>query len=477
MQIGDVLDLIHTEKPEWVELRAADLRGRLRSLHLPAEEVDARTFTHGVEVEGHEYGLPRDGELVLLPDPNTARLDRTFEPPVLVLLCDIGYPDGDLHPWAPRTVARAAEEFLSRAGPADAAVFSVTVEFYLLRDIELESSPTAQVARLDPLEGVPGPGTFVKETVPIPGSSYHKGSPLDHGADIRREVSELLREWGIPVRFHYHGRGSAGQMALVLGAGSLLEAADWTVIAVDLVVRFAAENGLFACFLPAPLYGFPGCGLHLGQYLVKGEGNLFAPEEGSPLGEIPLSEAGLQYAGGLILHGRSLAALVAPSTSSYRRLLGEGAPSRLFLGISSPESAVEVPGYVAAPSSAALSFRVPDPSCNPYFALAACLMAGLDGIRQGVDPVAKGWGPFRGEFGGLPARVRRRIRPLPLHLLEALEELEGDHSYLTLGGVFPEDLIRHWIDLKREEALEVLARPHPYEFLLYSDYRKPSFSL
>lgn len=473
MQIEDVLDLIHTEKPGWVELRATDLRGRLRSLHLPAEEVQARTFTHGVEVDGAAYGLPPGRELVLLPDPNTARLDRTFEPPVLVLLCDIGYPDGDLHPWAPRTVARAAEEFLSRAGPADAAMFSVTIEFYLLRDIELESSPTAQVARLEPLEGVPGTGTFVKETVPVPESSYHRGSPLDRGVDIRREVSELLREWGIPVRFHYHGPGSAGQMVLELSTGSLLEAADWTVIAMDLISRFAVENGLFACFLPAPFHGFPGCGLHLRQCLVKGEGNLFAPEEGTPVGGAPLSEIGLQYAGGLLLHGRSLAALVAPSTSSYRRFSREGSPSRLFLGVSSPEAVVEVPGYLADPSSAAVTLRASDPSCNPYFALAASLMAGLDGIRQGIDPISRGWGPCRGNFHGLPARARRRIKPLPRDLLDALEALERDHDYLALGGVFPKDLIRHWAELKRREALEVLARPHPYEFFLYGEYQNP----
>jgi glutamine synthetase len=214
----------------------------------------------------------------------------------------------------------------------------------------------------------------------------------------------------------------------------------------------AQEEGLIACFLPKPLYDQPGNGLHLHQCLVGPDGNLFSGEEG-------LSETGLAYVGGLLFHGQALSALVSPSTNSYRRLRpGFEAPVELFFGTADRTAAVRIPGYIRNPQELRVEYRPPDPTCNPYLALAACLMAGIDGIRQGIDPVRKGWGPGR----------KRRVPSLPRSLEEALDALRRDQEFLSVGGVFPPELLELWLAQKEKEAAEVAPRPHPFEFRLYA---------
>jgi glutamine synthetase len=452
MTFSELVALIQAEDLRWVDLRAADLLGRLRCLTLPAGELTPDTLEKGVGAAGSHYGLS-DGDIVLLPDLATARVDPTRDPPSVVLLCDLARPDDGPHPLAPRTVAKAAESFLASAGIADEARFGVELEFYLFDALWTEDAPLAQRVEVSPL-GVVGP-----RTVPGPRSGYHAGGPEDVGRALRQQAVEILGGWGIPVRYHHHEGGPLGQMEIELGLGRLLDAADWTVLAMDLISRLAADAGLVACFLPKPLHNQAGNGLHFHQHLVaKGE-NLFASEGG-------LSMTALHYVGGILAHGRALSALVSPSTNSYRRL-GPGfeAPVHLAFGRGNRTAAVRLPGYITDPANARIEYRPPDPTCNPYLALPACLMAGVDGIRQGLDPVKKGWGPI--EDGRDARGSRRRIGSLPRSLDEALDSLERDHGFLTLGGVFPEELIWKWISVKEAEIQAVAARPHPYEFLLY----------
>lgn len=453
MTFSELVSLIQAEDLRWVDLRTVDLLGRLRCLTLPAGELTPDTFAKGVGAAASHYGLG-SGDLVLVPDLTTARVDLARDPPSLVLLCDLARPDEGPHPMAPRTVAKAAEAFLTSAGIADEARFGVELEFYLFDAIWTEDTPLGQHVEVSPL-GATGP-----RAVPGPRSGYHAGGPEDAGRALRQQVVEALGRWGVPVRYHHHEGGPLGQMEIELGLGRLLDAADWTALAMDLIARLAAEEGLTACFLPKPMHNQAGNGLHFHQHLVaKGE-NLFAGEGG-------LSETAFHYMGGILAHGRALSALVSPSTNSYRRL-GPGfeAPVHLAFGRANRTAAVRIPGYLTDPAQARIEYRPPDPTCNPYLALAACVMAGVDGTRHGIDPMAKGWGPVEDSLDARTSR-RRKIASLPGSLGEALAALERDHAFLNLGGVFPDPLIARWLSLKEAEIREVAARPHPYEFLLY----------
>lgn len=451
MTFAEFVALLQEEHIQYVDLRAVDVWGRLRGLTVPAEAITEELVQTGIGVDGGHYGLAQaeESDWVLLPDLEAVYLDPLREPPAALVLCDLGRPGQGPSPLAPRTVARAALRFLRDAGIAHDAQFSGELEFYLFEEIQMADSPVSQAVEVFPLEGELD---LTGSMLPRAYSAYHLTGVGDRGRAMRDRVVEILQRWGIPVRYHHHEGGGLGQMEIELGFASLPKAADWVVLTKDLIARVAAEEGLVACFLPKPLYNQPGNGLHFHQFLLKEKENLFAGEEG-------LSEEGLGYIGGLLLHGRALSALVSPSTNSYRRLRpGFEAPVELFFGTADRTAAVRIPGYITEPPKIRAEYRPPDPTCNPYLALAACLMAGIDGIRQGIDPVKRGWGPGR----------KRRVPQLPHSLEEALDALERDQEFLTVAGVFPPELLDLWIAGKRGEIAEVAARPHPYEFRLYS---------
>lgn len=451
MTFAELVALLQEEGIRNVELRAVDLWGRLLGLTIPVEALSEEMVEEGVGVDGAHYGLAQaeESDWVLLPDLNAVYLDPLSDPPAALILCDLGRPGEGPSPLSPRTVATAAERFLRDAGIANEARFAVELEFYLFAEIHVADGPLGQGVEILPLEGQPD---LWGDVLPGVRSGYHATGVADAGKTVRDRVVEILTRWGIPVRYHHHESGSLGQMEIELGLGTLKTAADWTVLAKDLISRVAAEEGLVACFLSKPLYDQPGNGLHLHQLLLGPNGNIFAGEEG-------FSETGLAYVGGLLLHGRALSAFVSPSTNSYRRLRpGFEAPVELFFGTADRTAAVRIPGYITKPEKMRIEYRPPDPTCNPYLAMAACLMAGIDGIRQGIDPVARGWGPGK----------KRRVQLLPRSLEEALNALTRDHEFLTVAGVFPPELLELWLAGKRKEAEEVAARPHPYEFRLYA---------
>lgn len=450
MTFAELVALLQEEGIRQVELRAVDLWGRLRGLTIPAETLSEEMVREGVGVDGVHYGLAQaeESDWVLLPDLDAVYVDPLADPPAVLILCDLGRPGEGPSPLSPRSVAAAAERFLRDAGIAQEARLCVELEFYLFEEIHVADSALAQGVEILPVEGQVD---LWGNVLPGARSSYHAAGVADQGRAVRDRVTEILTRWGIPVRYHHHEAGGLGQMEIELGLGSLKAAADWLVLAKDLVARVAAEEGLVACFLPKPLHDQPGNGLHVHQFLLGPAGNLFQGEEG-------LSEAGLAYVGGLLAHGRALSALVSPSTNSYRRLRpGFEAPVELFFASADRTAAVRIPGYLHT-EKVRVEYRPPDPTCNPYLALAACLMAGIDGIRQNIDPVARGWGPGR----------KKRVPVLPRSLEEALDALRRDHDFLLVGGVFPEELLELWLAQKEKEAMEVAARPHPYEFRLYA---------
>ncbi|MGC9529310.1 MAG: glutamine synthetase family protein [Candidatus Bipolaricaulaceae bacterium] len=463
MTFEELVGHVQEEGIEWVDVRACDLWGRLKCISVPAAQLSPDLVTRGIGVDASNYGLApvEESDMVLLPDLETAVVDATRSPASLVLLCDLAAPGEGPLPWSPRAVARAAERFLREAGIADQARIKVELEFYLFDSVLLEDGPLCQGAEIVPAEGLSG---LVEEALPGARSAYHAGGPEDRGRALRERSCAALAEWGIPVCYHHHEAGGLGQMEIELDFGGLVAAADWVVLVRDLIARLAADEGKVACFLPKPLADQPGSGMHVHQYLTRGGQNLFSGEEG-------LSELALHYVGGLLAHGRALSALVSPSTNSYRRLRpGYEAPVQLAFGPANRTAAVRVPGYVTRQDAARVELRTPDLTCNPYLALGACLMAGLDGIREGIDPRARGWGPWSGNLYDLPRAKARAIHCLPRSLEEAVDALRADSDFLAVGGVFPEEVVELWLARKREEADQVALRPHPYEFQLYSSW-------
>ncbi len=460
MGFDDIITVVKENSIERVDLRAVDLQGRLRRLTLPVSQLVSDLLVQGVGADASNYGLAEVecSDLVLVPDPSTARIDPTRDPPTLVMIADMAHPGGELVAAAPRTIARRAEQSLRKRGVADRAQLAVELEFYLFESVLVEDAALTQAVSVLPAEGE---ASLNAELTPSVRTAYHAGGADDKGLWIRDDVTGILEHWDIPVRYHHHEAGSLGHMEVELGFGGLVEAADWTVLARDLVSRLAAENGLTACFLPKPLHRQPGSGLHVHQYLLRGDNNVFAGEGG-------LSEVALQFIGGLLAHGCALAPWVAPSTNSYRRLLpGFEAPVHLAFGPANRTAAVRIPGYVTGASAARFEFRVPDPTCNPYLGFAACLMAGLDGVQRGIDPQREGWGPWSTDLSSLPREQARKIESLPRTLEEALTALEEDRAFLSADGVFPERLVDLWLSNRREDAQQLAARPHPYEFRLH----------
>jgi len=269
-----------------------------------------------------------------------------------------------------------------------------------------------------------------------------------------------MGEQGVPVKYHHHEVGPMGQMEIELGFANLLKMADTTLLVKELVRNAAEEEGLTATFMPKPIYGENGNGLHVHQYLASGEKSLFERDGG-------LSELGLLYTGGILTHGRSLFGLTNPSTNSYRRLVpGYEAPVSLAFGEGNRSAAVRIPSYTT-PHRRRIELRTVDATCNPYLAYAAILMAGLDGIKRGLNAKKLGFGPYNQDLYTLAEEDKRKIKHAPTSLNEALSALEKDHDYLLAGEVFDERLIEQWIQIKNEELDQLRRHPQPYEFSLY----------
>jgi len=446
-----------------IDLRTTDFLGRVRQLSLPLSQLSPKLFSEGVGVDASNYGLAgvAESDMVLLPDPKSAFVDATEEPPTLVFLAETALPGGKTCPCDPRGIARRAEKYLLDSGIADEIRIAVELEFYLFAEILIENTPTFLGYEVIPHEALPG---ILGGSYPSPQTAYHALNPFSYAMELRNEVVRNLEAWGIPIRYHHHESGSLGQQEIELEFGTLRQAADWVILARDLIRRLAAKKGLCASFLPKPLSHQAGSGLHVHQYLSKKGRSLFHAHA-----QRDLSQEALAYIGGLLCHGRSLAAWTNPSTNSYRRLVpGFEAPVYLAFGRANRTAAVRIPAYAA--ETTRVELRTPDPLCNPYLAFSAILMAGLDGICRRIDPIAKGWGPYEEEVYHLPVNKRCCIYRLPRTLWEALEALGNDQEYLTKGGVFPEEAIYLWVKLKREEAKQVASRPHPYEHCLYKDW-------
>ncbi|UOF90463.1 type I glutamate--ammonia ligase [Fodinisporobacter ferrooxydans] len=473
MTAKEILQLISEKGIEMVDFRIVDVPGRQHHVTVPACEVDEDMLEKGVAFDGSSiqgFRSIEESDMVMRPDLTTAYVDAFTAHPTLDLVCDVYDPQGVRYERDPRFVAQKAEAFLKQSGIATDSFFGPELEFFLFDDVRFDSSPQGSFYAIDSSEANwntgkdEGPNLAYKVKQK---GGYFPVQPTDSQHDIRTEmVMELMRA-GIRVERHHHEVATAGQAEINFRFNTLTATADTTMLYKYIIRNVARKYGKVATFMPKPLFGDNGSGMHVHQSLFNGDTPLFY-EEGS-YGN--LSQTALYYIGGILHHAPAILAFSNPSTNSFKRLVpGYEAPVNLVFSKGNRSAAVRVPVAAVTPKACRIEFRTPDCTANPYVAFAAMLMAGLDGIRNKIDPTELGYGPVDKNIYELSGEEKLNIRSVPGSLGEVLAALEADHEFLLEGGVFTKDFIQNWIDLKRTTELEPMnLRPHPLEFQLYLD--------
>jgi len=451
-------------------LKFCDIWGRWHHLTVSAEAFDRKLLERGIGFDGSSVGFKsvKSGDMVLVPDLESGFFDSFWDLKTLSFFCTTLEADTrELFPYDPRSIARRAETFMRSLDIADEAIWGPEFEFYIFNEVAYENSMHRAFYMVDSEEGgwkasEGGPGY----TMPVHGG-YHAIPPRDRLFNLRSTIAARLDAAGFPVKYHHHEVGGPGQCEIEtkLISGTY-RAGDATMLVKYLARMSALEVGMTATFMPKPLHGEAGSGLHFHQRLEKDGKNIFFDASGYA----NLSSTALFYIGGLLSHGAAVLAFTNPSTNSYRRLIpGFEAPVSAIFSAGNRSAAIRIPRYANRADSTRIEFRPPDATSNPYLAATVQLMAGLDGIRKKIDPSAGGFGPIDDDIFSWPEEKRRQIKSLPASLEEALDALEADHEFLLEGGVFSEELIGRWISHKRRESRAVRNRPHPYEVELYFD--------
>ncbi|MFI8598024.1 type I glutamate--ammonia ligase [Rothia koreensis] len=465
----EVLDYIENEDVVFIDIRFTDLPGVQQHFNLPAKSIDDDFFVNGQLFDGSSIrgfqGIA-ESDMQLIPDPKSAFVDPFRLEKTIVLTCSIVNPrTGDPYHRDPRGVAERAEAYLNSTGIADVANFASEAEFFIFEDVRYQVSPEHTFYRVDSDEapwnsgrkeegGNQGNKTQVK-------GGYFPVAPQDKQADLRDAISVTLDEVGLEVERAHHEVGAAGQAEINYKYNTMTLAADDLLKFKYIVKNVADAYGKSATFMPKPVFGDNGSGMHCHQSLWKGSEPLFFDERGYA----NLSDLARWYIGGLLEHSSSVLAFTNPTVNSYKRLVkGYEAPVNMVYSQGNRSAGIRIPITGSNPKAKRLEFRAPDPSCNPYLAFSAQLMAGLDGIRNRIEPPE----PIDKDLYELPPEEAKDIKTAPASLDEALRALEEDHEFLLAGDVFTEDLIQTWIEYKRENELEPLSLvPHPLEFQMY----------
>jgi glutamine synthetase len=457
------LDWAEETEAKLVDLKFCDLLGSWQHMTLPIGSFDESHFEEGLGFDGSSLRGWQDvanSDMLLMPQADTVTLDPFTADPTLSLICEILDPV-TREPYAkdPRRLARRAEEYMLSTGIADTAFFGPECEFFVFDEVAYELGPNLGGYRVDSAEaswnsGKPGLGYTIRAK-----EGYAPTAPHDMLHDLRSEMVLTLERLGIACEFHHHEVASGGQCEIDLRFTSMTRMADQIMAYKHVIRNVARSHGKVVTFMPKPVFGDNGSGMHCHQSLWKDGASLMADRTGYA----GLSELARAYIGGLLAHTPALLALCAPTTNSYRRLVpGYEAPVNLVYSQSNRSACIRIPVYSDSPKAKRIEFRCPDPTANPYLAFSAMLMAGLDGIQRGLD-------------AGAPAdynlyEENRGVAQVPGSLDEALRALEEDNEFLTKGDVFSEELLRTWIDYKREHEVDaVRLRPHPAEFGLYFD--------
>ncbi|MCM8778549.1 MAG: type I glutamate--ammonia ligase [Candidatus Omnitrophica bacterium] len=468
--------LIKENNIQIVDLKFNDLPGLWQHFSIPVSELwemddpVKSIWQEGIGFDGSSirgFQEIQESDMILMLDPDTAVVDPICEIPTLSIICDI-YDPITRKPYTrdPRYVAKKAEEYLRNTGIADKSFWGPEMEFFIFNDIRFDQTENSGFYYIDSIEGEWNSGKDEKPNLgykPRYKEGYFPVPPHDSLQDLRSKIILAMIKAGIGIEVHHHEVATAGQCEIDMKFDTLVNMADKCMLYKYIVKNIAKKNNMVATFMPKPLFGDNGSGMHTHQSLWKQNRNIFYDPEGYAL----LSKEALYYIGGLIKHSPALMAFCAPTTNSYKRLVpGFEAPVNLIYSQRNRSAAVRIPVYTENPKTKRIEFRPPDNSCNPYLAFAAMLMAGIDGIQNKIDPGE----PLDKNTYELTEEEAAKVPTVPASLEEALEALEDDHKYLLKGDVFTQDVIDVWIRYKREREIDAVhLRPHPYEFYLYFD--------
>jgi glutamine synthetase len=467
----EVLKFIKDQDVKFVDVRFCDLPGVMQHFNVPAVSITEDFFTEGQMFDGSSirgFQAIHESDMKLIPDLTTAYLDPFRAETTLNINMGIVDPYTD-EPYSrdPRQVAAKAEAYLKSTGIADTAYFAPEAEFYIFDDVRFETKQNAGYYYIDSIEAAWNTGRVEEggnrgHKTPYKGG-YFPVPPVDHFADLRDQIVLRLDELGLQVERSHHEVGTAGQAEINYRFDTLAKSADKVMLFKYVVKSVVHDAGKTATFMPKPLFGDNGSGMHCHQSLWKDGEPLFFDEAGYG----GLSDIARWYIGGLLKHAPSLLAFTNPTVNSYHRLVpGYEAPVNLVYSARNRSACVRIPVTGSNPKAKRIEFRVPDPSSNPYLAFSAMLMAGLDGIKNRTEPPD----PIDKDLYELPPEEHASIQQVPGSLPEVLDALEVDHDYLTEGNVFAPDLIETWIDFKRTQEVDpIRLRPHPHEFELYYD--------
>jgi glutamine synthetase len=465
----DVVAFMEKEGVQVVDLRFMDFPGLWQHFSIPAHALDEEAFSAGLGFDGSSirgWQAINESDMLVKPVAETAFIDPFLEAKTLVLICNICDPvTGEDYTRDPRNIARKAESFLKSTGIGDVAYFGPEAEFFIFDDIRFDQNAHEGYYHIDSVEGrwnsgrVEAPNLGYK---PRYKEGYFPVPPTDSQQDLRSQMMLNLERIGIPIEAQHHEVATGGQAEIDMRFGPLVEMADKVLKYKYIVKNTARKNGKTVTFMPKPLFGDNGSGMHVHLSIWKSGRNLFYGE-----GYAGLSDMGLYAIGGILKHAPSLLAFTSPTTNSYKRLVpGFEAPVNLAYSRRNRSAAVRIPLYSSSPKAKRIEFRCPDPSCNPYLAFSAIMMAAIDGINNKIHPGQ----PLDKDIYDLPPEELAKVPTTPGSLREALLALEKDHDYLVKGDVFTSDVIETWIDYKIENEVNAMAlRPHPWEFALYYD--------
>ena len=465
----DIMQRIKDEQIQMVDFKIVDIHGQFRHVTIPAAHFNGQTMENGIGFDASNYGyaVVEKSDMVYIPDLDTAMIDPFCSIKTLSMIGNamvIDHPKNRPLSQYPRNIALAAEQYLRDTGIADTMLVLPEFEFYLFDEVGWSVDHNAIGVNIDARQAhwnsaYEGSGNIV----PLQ-KNYHIAKPLDTTYECRSEMCLEIEKAGIPVKYHHPEVGGAGQFEIEPLLGPMSKMADGTMLIKYIIHNTAKKYGLSATLMPKPVYGEAGSGMHVHMLLLKNGVPVFSDENGYS----HLSREAHWFMGGLLRHISSLCALTNPSTNSFKRLVpGFEAPVTVGYATSNRSAVIRIPAYAKSPELRRFELRNPDATCNPYFCFSAILMAGIDGIRNQIDPHANGWGPYDVNLYDLSDAEKAKLHHLPTSLEQALDALEADHDYLTAGGVFPAELISGFLTSKRAECRELSQIPHPAEFAKY----------
>ena len=466
----EVLQYIKDNNIQMVDLKFVDMLGTWQHCTFYHDQIDESAFDVGVPFDGSSirgWKAINESDMSMVADPTTAWIDPFYAEPTLSLICSIKEPrTGNPYSRDPRSIAQKAVDYLATTGLADVAYFGPEAEFFVFDDVRFDQTENKGYYYLDSIEGRWNSGKEEEggnlANKPAYKGGYFPVAPTDTMQDLRTEMLLVMAKCGVPIEKHHHEVATGGQNELGFKFAPLIQAADYLMIYKYVIKNVGKKHGKTVTFMPKPLFKDNGSGMHTHQSLWKGGQPLFWGD-----GYANLSEMALHYIGGLIKHAPALLALTNPSTNSYKRLVpGFEAPVNLAYSQGNRSASIRIPLSGPNPKAKRLEFRCPDATANPYLAFAAMLCAGIDGIKNKIDPGAS----LDVDIYELTPEELSKVPSTPGSLEAALEALEKDHDFLTSGGVFSEDFITNWISYKLDNEVNPMRlRPHPYEFALYYD--------